>query len=88
MTINPLTALSAAETANTEMAAPTSSIGQDQFLKLLVEQLKHQDPLSPTDSDKFIAQLAQFSQLEETIGIRQNLDKLLEAMGINQVASE
>ena len=47
-------------------AAPKQTLGQDQFMKLLIAQLKNQDPLSPLDSSQMMAQLAQFSQLQET----------------------
>jgi flagellar basal-body rod modification protein FlgD len=41
------------------------AMGQDEFLKLLVTQLQHQDPLNPIENEDFIAQTAQFSQLEQ-----------------------
>lgn len=43
------------------------------FMELLVTQLKNQDPLAPTDNQEFIAQLAQFSSLEEMQGVNENL---------------
>lgn len=46
--------------------AGASPMGQDVFLKLLVTQLQHQNPLKPVDNESFIGQLAQFSQLEQT----------------------
>jgi flagellar basal-body rod modification protein FlgD len=52
------------------------SLGQEAFLKLLVAQLQHQDPLNPQESFEFVAQLAQFSSLEQTIGINDRLDQL------------
>src|SRR2546423_3382110 len=44
--------------------APDNQFGKDTFLKLLVAQMKYQDPLSPTDSSQFLAQTAQFTTLE------------------------
>ena len=52
--------------------APT----EDTFLTLLVAQLKNQNPLSPTDSTQFVSELAQFSQLEQTMTINQNVGTL------------
>ncbi len=52
------------------------AMGQDAFLKLLVAQLKYQDPLKPQDGSAFVAELAQFSNLEQTMGINDRLDML------------
>jgi len=53
--------------AATKTAAPAGpSLGKDDFLKLLVGQLKNQDPMKPTSDTDFIGQMAQFSQLEQT----------------------
>src|SRR6266478_9966500 len=43
------------------------------FLQLLVSQIKNQDPLNPTDSVQFLGQLTQLSQLEQLVGLRQDL---------------
>ncbi len=45
------------------------------FLQLLVAQIKNQDPTAPMDSTAFLGQLAQFSQLEQLVGIRQDIEK-------------
>jgi flagellar basal-body rod modification protein FlgD len=43
----------------------TGLLGQDAFLKLLVAEMQHQDPMQPTDSAQMMAQLAQFSSVEQ-----------------------
>ncbi len=67
-----------------------NAMGRDAFLKLLVAQLRHQDPLKPQDGSQFVAELAQFSSLEQTIAINDRLDLLaLQNRGLanTQVAS-
>ncbi|MBT4483187.1 MAG: hypothetical protein HOC71_05865 [Candidatus Latescibacteria bacterium] len=54
-----------------------SSLGKDEFMKLLLAQLKHQDPLNPADNTEFVAQLAQFSSLEQMTQMNTNLEKTL-----------
>lgn len=73
---NGTTAPAAAEIAN----AARTNLGADQttFLKLLIAQMKNQDPLNPQDSTQFVAQLAQFSSLEQLTGINQKLDQLVD----------
>jgi flagellar basal-body rod modification protein FlgD len=52
---------------------PGAQLGKDQFLQLLVAQLRHQDPLNPSDPKEFAAQLAQFSSLEQLINMGEQL---------------
>jgi len=47
---------------------------------LLVAQLKNQDPLQPQDGSAFVAQLAQFSNLDQSIAARQDLDTIKQAL--------
>ena len=47
------------------------------FLKLLVSQLKNQNPENPQDPMQFVTQLAQFTQLEQSIGMKQDLDAIV-----------
>ncbi len=58
---------------NTLENIASQSMGKDEFLKLLVEQLKNQDPLSPMESQEFASQLAQFSQVELLTSVDANL---------------
>ncbi len=53
--------------------APSQELGRDAFMTLLVNQLKNQDPMNPTSHEQFIAQLAQFSSLDEMRGVNENL---------------
>ncbi len=56
--------------------AASKKLGKQDFLNLLVTQLKYQDPLSPTENTEFVAQLAQFSSLEGTQNIGESVDNL------------
>jgi flagellar basal-body rod modification protein FlgD len=70
--------------------AGNQALGKDAFLKLLIAQVSHQDPLKPMDDTAFVAQLAQFSSLEQSMGINSRLDALSaqeRGMANTQVAS-
>jgi flagellar basal-body rod modification protein FlgD len=56
--------------------APSKELGKNEFLKLLMAQLANQDPTNPVDNEAFIAQLAQFSSVEQLYGIGSKLDTL------------
>jgi len=64
----------AASSSAATAAAAASDGSQQVFLQLLVSQLQNQDPLNPTDSTQFVSELAQFSQLEQTIAIRSDIE--------------
>ena len=79
-----ITALATSSTGNEIQVAPTTKAAdpladKTMFLKLLVAQIKNQNPLNPQDGAQFLAQLAQFSQVEQLVGIRQDLDDLKKA---------
>ncbi len=59
-----------------------TALGKDAFLQLLVTQLRHQDPTQPKADGEFIAQLAQFSSLEQLTQIQKTLDAISKAMGV------
>jgi flagellar basal-body rod modification protein FlgD len=64
-------------------AAMTKKLDRDAFLKLLITELRNQDPLKPMEDKDFIAQLAQFSSLEQM----QQLNKAFEEIGKNEAAT-
>ena len=60
-----------------------SALGKDEFLQLLVTQMQYQDPLNPTSDTEFIAQMAQFSSLEQMQNLNTNFSvyKAFELVG-------
>jgi flagellar basal-body rod modification protein FlgD len=71
-------------TDNTAAAAKReTALGRDAFLQLLVTQLRHQDPTQPKADGEFIAQLAQFSSLEQLTQIQKTLETMSKALGVS-----
>ena len=80
----PAAAAGSQNTAGTTAGAAAPQVDKNMFLQLLVAQLRNQDPMNPSDGTQFVAQLAQFQQLEQTLNMgqdisamRQDLDQLL-----------
>ena len=67
---------SASPSQSSSPANPT--VTKNMFLQLLVAQIKHQDPLNPADGVQFLTQLAQFTQLEQTLGMSGDLAAIRE----------
>ena len=65
--------------------AKNDELGREDFLRMLIAQLENQDPLNPQDAAEFSAQLAQFSSLEQLIGMRASVEDLAAAQGSSQV---
>ena len=86
--MNPITNAAAAATTTpvTTPVAAKAPVDKNMFLQLMVAQMRHQDPMHPQDGTQFLAQLAQFQQLETSLnssqdlsGIRSDLDQLVKA---------
>lgn len=58
-----------------------STLGKDAFLQLLVTQMKYQDPLDPQDNGEYLAQLAQFSALEQMTNVADGLSEVSKLVG-------
>lgn len=67
---------------STKAEKKPGEIGKDEFLQLLVNQLKNQDPLEPMKNEEFAVNLAQFSQLEQLVGINNKLGGDTSAAGL------
>ena len=81
------TTASAAEAALTAKSGTASGMGQKDFLTLFTTQLKNQDPLDPVKNEAFVAQLAQFSQLEATTTMSQTLSDFVTSMSGERMMS-
>jgi flagellar basal-body rod modification protein FlgD len=83
----PSTTQPGATTGTTAKTAHAPTLGKDDFLKLLVGQLKNQDPMNPSSDTDFIGQMAQFSQLEQTTNMANaNTELINQQSGARAVA--
>ncbi len=64
-----------------------NSLGQDDFLKILITQLSYQDPTAPMEDKEFIAQMAQFSSLEQMKNMSSGFDKLTGTLNLNSAVA-
>jgi len=81
---------STASTSTSSTAAPKpreTALGRDAFLQLLVTQMSHQNPLQPQEDGAFIAQLAQFSSLEQLTTMSDTLEAIKLALGTKTTTS-
>jgi flagellar basal-body rod modification protein FlgD len=62
-----------------------SDIQKDMFLKLMLAQLKNQDPMKPTDPSEFLGQLAQFSQVSGIQSMQESMQTLSDSLRSSQV---
>lgn len=75
---------STAAQAQSTAQGSAASIDYNTFLKLLVAEMKNQDPTNPMDATQYVAQLASFSQVEQSVQINQKLESLIQASALQQ----
>jgi len=90
MTATALTGAPSTQPTTTATAPKSTTdplVDKSTFLQLLVAQLQHQDPLNPADGLQFVTQLAQFTNLEQTIEMRTDLGAIRDALTAPKTAS-
>jgi flagellar basal-body rod modification protein FlgD len=90
MAVNPISYVSATGSqagADASSRLPAKSLGQDDFLKLLVTQMSSQDPMNPISDTGFIAQMAQFSALEQSRTMESDMASMRDNQQIVQANS-
>jgi flagellar basal-body rod modification protein FlgD len=86
-TTNPITQALAGSTGTQTTRNTGGALGKDDFLKLLVGQLQHQDPLAPSDDQQWIGQMAAFSQLEQVSNTAETTQKIVDTLNMNGTLS-
>ncbi|MFB0491088.1 flagellar basal-body rod modification protein FlgD [Methylobacterium sp. OAE515] len=71
----------------TAAAAKQTTLNYDNFLKLLLAQMKNQNPTDPMKSTEYMGQLATFSQVEQSVNINSKLDALLTSSTLSQAGN-
>jgi len=64
-----------------------AEMGKDQFLKLFVAQLQHQDPMNPMEDSEFMGQMASFSTLEQTTNMAKANERIASSLALSQSVS-
>jgi flagellar basal-body rod modification protein FlgD len=75
-TVGALGGISSYLNNNSSDALTNANLGKEDFLNLLVTQMQHQDPLDPLKNEDFVAQMAQFSSLEQLINVNSTLEQV------------
>lgn len=69
---------------NNDVAVNRASLAQEDFIRLFLAQLQFQDPLEPVDNKEFLAQLAQFSSVDQSRQLNEKIDALLTFQSASQ----
>jgi flagellar basal-body rod modification protein FlgD len=78
-TVSATTATTAATTSTSSTTSSNTTLGKDDFMTLLIAEMKNQDPMNPMDGTEYAAQLAQFSSLEQLSNLNTNITDMISA---------
>lgn len=80
--VNGSTPQTTSNSSSNSSSTGKNALGYDAFLKLLITQMKNQDPTSPMDTAQYMSQLASFSQVEQSVSTNKKLDSLMSATSL------
>ena len=87
MDVSSLTATQPTTNNSSTTTSPPATVNYNQFLQLLIAQMKNQDPTSPTDMSQYMSQFAQLSSVEQAVQTIAKLDTLLSSSALSQAES-
>lgn len=87
MSVTSLTSSTAATTTATKPRNGLQELGSDQFINLMVAQMRNQDPMNPTDPSDFLGQIAQFSTVSGVRAMQDSMTDMVSAMRSSQMLS-
>ncbi|MBB4192946.1 flagellar basal-body rod modification protein FlgD [Rhizobium aethiopicum] len=87
MAVDATSSVTSSTSTSSSSTQSKATLNYDNFLQLLIAQMKNQDPTDPMDASEQVAQLATFSQVEQTIQTNTKLDTLLASSSLTQASS-
>ena len=87
MAVDGVSSTRSATSKTRDGTAPPTTVNYNQFLQLLIAQMKNQDPTNPTDMTQYMSQFAQLSAIEQAVQTNTKLDTLLSSTALSQAES-
>jgi flagellar basal-body rod modification protein FlgD len=81
------TSIYSSRTTKGSVSQDPAALGKDDFMKLLMAQLQHQDPMKPMDDQAFIAQVAQFNSLDQLTTLNKTVEAMFNVQGLTEASA-